>query len=443
MKRWHLYGKRIGALLLFILCMIGVNEILRYILIDDVDSLTRITMHELYEQENIDVLFLGSSHSYRSINTAILDEEWEGVNTFNAGTSSQNLVGSYYLLREAAKENRISTVYLEVFYELQKYNPDYQSPTAAYIISDYMKPSVNRMTYLWDSGGKDYLAHGLILARRNWQDLFTPSKIVKLVERKSRPEYRNYAYVKLEDDKYEGKGFVRNYKEVGPWGFSANELFAPISEDAIEEANQKYLNKIIDFCQKEEIELVFYSAPMSDFRLRGIGNYDSYIAQMNAFLKDRNVPYYDFNLYQSRFLDLDNSCFMDDHHLNGKGADLFSRAFADFFAGDMNTDVFFCDSYEQKIRQKKDTVFGVICLMTKNDLEEIEAKIVTVDNIEEPLYFAVDKRRDDEDEYERYRGFSEDATFILPPGETGYIHVLVATDRNGQHITNNVTFYYG
>lgn len=442
MKKWYLYVKRIGALLLFILCMIGVNETLRYFLTDDVNSLTRITMHELYEQENIDVLFLGSSHCYRSINTAILDEEW-GLNTFNAGTSSQNLVGSYYLLKEAAKKNRISKVYLEVFYELQKNNPDYQSPTAAYIISDYMKPSVNRIAYLWDSGGKDYLAHGLILARRNWQDLFTPSKIMELLEKKSHPEYRNYAYVKFEDDEYEGKGFVRNFKEVNPEGFSANKLFDPIAENAIEENNRKYLNKIIDFCQEEEIELIFYSAPMSDFRLMGVGNYDSYIVQMKTFLKERDMPYYDFNLCRSMFLNLDNSCFMDNHHLNGKGADLFSMTFADFFAGKIETDAFFWDSYEQKIKQKEDAVFGVICLMAKNDVEEIEAKIVPVSNMEEKLYFAVDKRRENEDEYEHYRGFSEDVSFVLPAGETGYIHILVSTDCNGQHITNNLTFYYG
>ena len=442
MKRWYLYIKRISAFLLFILCMIGINEVLRYLLIDDVKSYTRITMHELYEQENIDALFLGSSHSYRSINTAVLDEEW-GVNTFNAGSSSQNLVGSYYLLREAARKNHISKVYMEVFYELQKNNPTYQSPTAAYIISDYMKPSLNRIAYLWDSGGKDYLAHGLILARRNWQDLFAPADILKLLRNKRDPEYRNYAYVKTEDDEYEGKGFVRNYKEMKPENFTAYELFEPISENAIDENNRKYLNKIIDFCKEEEIEIIFYSAPMSDFRLRGIGNYDSYITQMKDFLKDKDVPYYDFNLCRSTFLDLDDGCFMDNHHLNGHGADLFSQVIAEFFGGNMETDHVFWDSYAQKMEQEEDTVFGMICLMTKNEQGSIDAQIVPVDNMKEPLYLAVAKRRENEDEYEEYRGYSEDVTFALPAGETGYIRIYASRDRQGGQVIKYTTFYYG
>lgn len=441
MKRRYLYGKRIGAFLLFILSMLGVNEALRYLLVDDVHSYTRITMHELYGQDNIDVLFLGSSHSYRSINTAVLDEKW-GVNTFNAGSGSQNLVGSYYLLREASRDNRISRVYMEVFYELQQDIPYYKSPTAAYIISDYMKPSVNRITYLWDSGGKDYLAHGLILARRNWQDLFEPSKIRQLLENKKSPAYRNYSYVKFDDEEYAGKGFVRNYNEVQQGDFSASELFSPIPENAISEYNRDYLNKIIDFCRKEEIELIFYSAPMSDFRIRGVGNYDSYISQMKEFLKETDVPYYDFNLCRREFLDLDNSCFYDNHHLNGKGADLFSRAIADFFAGDVDGDAVFWDSYEQKMEQMEETVFGVICLMAKDEAGVIEAQIVPVGNTEGPLYFSVGKMLENEEQYEEYRGFSEDTTFILPAEESGYVRIYVSTDCLGNHITNSTAFYY-
>ncbi|MCH5256806.1 MAG: hypothetical protein J1D87_05905 [Lachnospiraceae bacterium] len=442
MERFRLYVKRIGAFILFILAMVCVNEALHYILTDDINSYTRISMHELYEQKQIDALFLGSSHSYRSIDTALTDEIW-GINTFNAGTSSQNPVDSYYLLKEAAKKRHISKVYMEVYYLIQGQNTEYHSPTATYIVSDYMKFSPNRLLYIWDSGGKDYLAHGLILGRRNWQKLFSPSEILDLVHKKSTASYRNFEYVRAENEEYAGKGFVRNYEEVKPGTFSSNRSITSISEEAISEYNQKYLNKIIDFCKKEDIELVFYSSPISDFQLQAIGNYDSYISQMNEFLEGKNVPYYDFGLSRSSFLDLDDSCFMvDGHHLNGKGATIFTQAFASLFGGNEETDTVFWDSYDQKMAEEEKTVFGVICLMPKNEAGEIEASIIPVHNMTGPLYFKVTKRNENEEEYVEYCPFSEETTFVLPAGESGYVHIYVATDINGENITNDATFYY-
>lgn len=89
---------------------------LNYILVDDIRSYTRIMLHEMYHQEeNIDVLFIGSSHCYRSLNPDVIDKIWN-KNTFNGGTSSQCLDGSYAILNEVARENDLETVYLEMFY---------------------------------------------------------------------------------------------------------------------------------------------------------------------------------------------------------------------------------------------------------------------------------------------------------------------------------------
>ena len=39
-----------------------------------------------------------------------------GTYSFNAGSSQQLPDGSYYMLREAAAQNQLKTVYLEMFY---------------------------------------------------------------------------------------------------------------------------------------------------------------------------------------------------------------------------------------------------------------------------------------------------------------------------------------
>ena len=85
---------------LFLLC----GKFFRYILVDDTSSYTRITFHEMYEQDNIDILFVGSSHCYRTFIPEILDKKL-GVNTFNVGTSAQQMDGSFMVIKEAAKYN--------------------------------------------------------------------------------------------------------------------------------------------------------------------------------------------------------------------------------------------------------------------------------------------------------------------------------------------------
>ena len=52
--------KRIVSSLMFCIMLIGCGKFFRYVLIDDTAYYTRITFHEMYEQENIDVLFVGS-----------------------------------------------------------------------------------------------------------------------------------------------------------------------------------------------------------------------------------------------------------------------------------------------------------------------------------------------------------------------------------------------
>ena len=62
---WLMIKKKIKlwvSIVVFCILFVGCNKFFQYILIDDTASYTRLTFHEMYEQENIDVLFVGSSH---------------------------------------------------------------------------------------------------------------------------------------------------------------------------------------------------------------------------------------------------------------------------------------------------------------------------------------------------------------------------------------------
>ena len=60
-----------------------------FLLVDDIHSYSRVMLQELYaDAGNIDTLFLGSSHCYRSVDPAQVDAAL-GTHSFNAGSSQQ------------------------------------------------------------------------------------------------------------------------------------------------------------------------------------------------------------------------------------------------------------------------------------------------------------------------------------------------------------------
>ena len=112
--------KRLAFLILFLLAGIG----LRWLLTDDTASYTRLMMHEFYRQDNIDILFVGSSHCYVSLDPRITDEIFE-ANTFNAGSALQAQDASFALIREAVERYNVRQVYMEMYY-LMMDNDEYR-----------------------------------------------------------------------------------------------------------------------------------------------------------------------------------------------------------------------------------------------------------------------------------------------------------------------------
>lgn len=96
---------------------------------------------------------MGSSHSYRSFDPDTIDPIL-GSHSFNLGTSQQQPDGSYWLIREAAANSPLKTVYLETFYTGYNQQKSSNVPLACYLITDYMRASSPyRYQYLWEMGG--------------------------------------------------------------------------------------------------------------------------------------------------------------------------------------------------------------------------------------------------------------------------------------------------
>lgn len=363
-------------IVVFIVALFISNEIWQYFLIDDVDSYTRIMMKEMYEQENVDILFTGSSHCFRAVNVGMLDEML-GVNTFNTGTSLQDMDGSLVLIQEVGKTSEIQEIYLEMYYEMAM-NKEYKKRTnltSTYIISDYMKLSFNKIEYLLNASGSDYYVNSFILARRNWSSLFDWNYLIDLYQQKQEASYINYEYI----TNYQGKGYVGM-----TWTNEEGELFSEspyeeIQDDIFSDDYLESIYEIINYCEENNIKLTLFTTPMTDFRLVSVGNYDSYIEQVYELIEGYDIEYYDFNLCRLEYLSLDDADFYDDNHLNIYGGSKFTELLGKIIAGEIKSDAVFYDSYEEKILDYELEYFGTeiteeesICYLTPVVVGELD-----------------------------------------------------------------------
>lgn len=370
----------------FLLLMLLINNLFHFILIDDSESFTRIMMHEMYTQEeDIDVLYLGSSHCYRSLIPEVTDGIFN-ANTFNAGTSLQQLDATYAMLVETAKTNDLKKVYVELYYGVNgEIFAERTDMTATYLISDYMKPSINKFQLILNASSSEHYVNGFILGRRNWEKLFDLGYIKQTVSKKLSEPYKNYDYISIKGDTYRSKGFMANDLEFT--GSSDYITTADIStsfyDNYISDDCRKYIIKIIEFCQKEDIELTFFSAPMTDFSLMTLGNYDSYIKQVKSFLSKYDVKYYDFNLCKTEYLNLENNDYIDPQHLNTAGAEKFSKVFGEFFTGTLTEEIFH-DSYNDKVATLGTKILG---------LHIVPVEAYSMAELYPDLYFDLDNYR--------------------------------------------------
>lgn len=362
MKRIKVFIK----IILFFALFIGGQAGIKYMLLDDTMTISRVMLHDLYtEKENIDILFCGASHCQLGIDPKIMDEQL-GMNTFNAGSSSQGLATSLALIKEADAYHDLKQVYVDLDYSIvTRTLPNLES---IYIISDYMKPSFRKAEYLLNATSKEYYVNSFMPLHKGRGYTKNPKKIMELVKKKQTDGYRDYTEI---DGSYAGKGHIasRTVIEDGSlWSMESPQTL----DFSIPSEQQEYLRQIILFCKERDIELTFISIPVTDFHLSFVENYDEYIQTIKDFLKDYDVEYVDFNLCRPDISGIDrDSYFNDDNHLNTNGADQFGRCFAGFMNGEWQYEELFYDSYQEKLATEPSHVSGIRVQQTAKGIEAV------------------------------------------------------------------------
>lgn len=355
----------VGFAAVFLLCGIGF----RYLLIDDTQSYTRLMMHEFYSQENIDDLFVGSSHCYAALDPAVTDEYFN-ANTFNAGSSLQAQDASLALIREAVDHYHVSHIFLEMYY-LMMNNDEYRDReqlTGTYIISDYMRPSLNKVRFLLRASDPKYYVNSFLPARRNWETLLHPEAVREILEKKQTEAYRTFQPVGL----YQGKGFVANQGRIADGILLDTAAFDSLHTDRVSADWLSTIREIIAYCQKKHVKLTLFSAPMTLFQTAGLGNYDDYIELIRSLTDGTDAEYVDFNLCREEYFDQAPELFSDAGHLNEEGAEAFSHLFGAYFSGQIPEEALFYPSMSEKIAASDPKILGLSYLDSGDGMRKLK-----------------------------------------------------------------------
>ncbi len=342
---WAFAGMAAAVILLTFLLVKACN----YLVVDDTQNYTRLTMHDLYENtENIDTVFIGASHCFRSYDPELFTE-LTGKTSFNLGSSAQHYDTTYYLLKEAARYNDIQTVYLDMTYKFLFLEREGQDLVQANIISDYMPLSWNKMEFITSTSEAKHYTNRLLPFRREWQKLGDLEYLKEVWEKKQTQDYKNYAPVSREKEYYAGRGFVYSEEELDAEAITWWDNFTPIAEDMAGEPGYmiSYIEKIVEFCREREIRLIFVASPYLAQYLEQVGPYDQAYTYIRDLAEQYEVPYLDFNLCKKEYLELDADSFLDVDHLNGRGAEEVTRLLAQMDGDPWHVDEYFNPCYDE------------------------------------------------------------------------------------------------
>lgn len=446
-SNFNTYRKKIFSIIapvLFLALLLGINRLMYYLLMDDAKSYTRLSLHEMYTQEeNIDVLFLGSSHCYRGVDPSVTDDIFD-ANTFNGGSSSQSWDGSYAILVEAGKRNELKKVYVEMYYGVAgEVYQERELLTSTYLISDYLRPSVNKVRYLVEGSSPDHWIDGFFPARRYWQKLFSRGYVANIIASKQTDAYKSHEYwgnPEGEIDYYAGKGYRACREGIEDNDFSIKDGPKTVTADMFSADDKKSIQRIIEYCEKNNIELAFFSSPMPYYYVLAAKDYGSYIDQVNQLLKESGTPYYDFNLCKEEHFSYECSLFRDVDHLSAAGGERFSRVFAEFFTGQIAAEDLFYDSYEEKWQSMEDRVYGVNYSVTETETEkQIAFDVVQKGNAD--YFVTVSKRIPGTDAYEEMCTLTS-LQEVYVPLEEGRLQIEIFQDENRSSLLNRIYVKY-
>lgn len=256
-------------------------------------------VHNFYQEEknSLDVIFLGSSHAYYGIHPMDFWRDY-GVPSYVLGSPLQNTGTSYYLLKDALKRQKPKVVVMEGYtlFAEQKISND-----------GMFQQTMDGMPY---SLNKIQMGEELLRDTKDFSERLPYH--IPIIQYHSR--WKN-----LESKDFTGAESC--YKGGKPI-FGGNAYQKPkkvTGEREIPEVSWQYVEKIIELCQEEGVELMFCVMPFSSDAKNYVKRQKIY-NKLASELESRQIPCINYaDLIDELGVDYSTD-FRDEGHMNVNGA---------------------------------------------------------------------------------------------------------------------------
>ena len=337
--------KRIYSLVTLVLILVVTYNFIT-------DELNNVTFARYMEEElkpirenkeDVELIFFGSSRVYQAFRPSIFEEKLEYENVVLGATASQPMCGSYYYMKEMIEEFHPQKVILNVTFDGLLNGEVLQTRLLIYDRLS-LKNKIPFVLNCIQASDRKY-----ILGPCRFRDNILMYGMIKDEQAELEANLSGIYYP--EKDYFVDKGFMYTYGkyETGtiPFGY---DIVYKFSEDDILEENVFYLNKCIELCKENDVEIALVSAPTAMAYMYQIEGYDDAVEWYKSYAKENEITYYNLNYLKNRELFLPDEYMYDMSHTNGEGANIVSDLYAEILLKEQNgEDVseYFYDNFEE------------------------------------------------------------------------------------------------
>lgn len=289
-----------------------------------VNAFTKQRFDDFYAlDEQIDMVFVGSSHSYCTFDPANFDES-----SFQMGTPLQHPDTSYYELLEIFDYQNPKTVVVEVYWDMLDDDFELKQATSFFEVVRNEDRVEDYIENVFPDGDKVKYENDVI---RFQQDYFAyaANKVEKKLENKFGVTKETLQSTGEGVEYYLADGYVYCDIVIPESEFNVTNQFRTLDGKDWEfsSVQKKWLEKIVDLCAEKGSNLIFVTAPVANVSMDYIENYDEIHNKVAAFAEEMGVPYIDYNIVNEKENLLTNDNFRDDAHLNDSGVKIVDAHF--------------------------------------------------------------------------------------------------------------------
>ena len=266
------------------------------------------------EKDTIDVLFFGSSHAACSFNPQEIYNNY-GIRSYNLGCEQQNLLVSYYWLKEALKYQSPKVVVLDTYLTFE-----YAHAEALNSAESCTRMAMDAMK--WSSVKREAVK---AICNNDESQTFNSYlfKNIRFHTRWTSLTEQDFKFWKIEDH-YELKGYAPLGKGTADADYQPYADYDTEVYDEMVPLMQEYLDKMVELCEEEDIIFILAKSP-------GITWNTSKHNTIRKYAEEHGIEFWDMNektLYEECGFN-----FLEDMHDNGHVNVWGASKISDYFAG--------------------------------------------------------------------------------------------------------------